>query len=48
MGQSILPLAVAGQDWREGYGVREEVMQDSLPLAEGDWIFRARRGYLSC
>ncbi len=30
-----------------GYGVREEAMQDSQPLAEGDWIFRARSGYLS-
>jgi len=29
------------------YGVREEAMQDSQPLAEGDWIFCARSGYLS-
>src|SRR6266436_6107285 len=40
--------ASAGGDWREGYGVREEVMQDWQPLAEGDWIFGARSGYLSC
>ena len=28
--------------------MRKEVMQDSQPLAEGDWIFWARSGYLSC
>lgn len=27
--------------------VRKGVMQDSLPPAEGDWIFWARNGYLS-
>src|SRR5580692_4496908 len=37
-----------GSDYREGYGVRKEAMQDSQPSAEGDWIFRARSGYLSC
>jgi hypothetical protein len=41
-------LVAAVWNWREGYGVREEAMQDSQPLAEGDWIFGARSGYLSC
>jgi hypothetical protein len=31
-----------------GIRVRKEAMQDSQPSAEGDWIFRARSGYLSC
>ena len=31
----------------EGKGLREEVMQDSQRFKEGDWIFRARNGYLS-
>ena len=31
-----------------GIGVREGVMQDSQPPKEGDWIFGARNGYLSC
>lgn len=34
-------------DDREGQGLREEVMQDSQRFKEGDWIFRARNGYLS-
>src|SRR5271170_3141208 len=36
------------RDWREGYGVRKEVMQDSQPSVEGDWILWAGSGYLSC
>jgi hypothetical protein len=44
--QSIFGQTTTGMDDPEGKGLREEVMQDSQRFKEGDWIFRARNGYL--
>jgi hypothetical protein len=45
--QSNFGQTTTGMDEPEGQGLREEVMQDSQRFKEGDWIFRARNGYLS-
>ncbi len=38
----------AARGWLEGYGLREEAMQDSQLSEERGWIFVARSGFLAC